>query len=972
MAVITGTSGNETLTGTSSDDVFEGSNGVDVLNGLAGDDIFSSGLGWDIAHGREGDDDYRFAYNPGPGNTRPTMVITAFSETATTGIDDTVLLSGEIQARTTRYTTFDYGDNPNGLALSIQFGTQTPNVSGEVRIANMGAEIEGYRFNDGESSFRRVDADFLSVQYPSLYAGRTDDRFFGTEAGETITGGRDNAWIFAGGGDDVLSAGLSGEPGSTGRFQYLHGEEGNDHYRYTKSDGNVFIGNGAETATSGTADLVRFNDLDIGKLKVDLVDYGTALNGQVISFAWEDSTGSGALRIAHRGDFIEQFRFSDGMGPSRIDADFLGGGRSDDRLLGTDGDDVILGSRDVDWIYGGAGDDTLNAGATSDPGRFQYLFGQEGNDRYEYDGLGMVFIGNEAETTASGTADHVYVGYELKNLTLGNVDYGTASNGDALTISLSQGNQLRIARMGEYIEGYTFRDGVSLGAIDANFLGGTRTDDMLIGTSGVNYIRGTMDVDWIFGGAGNDVLDAGGTNAPTDSIFQYLHGEAGNDRYIYARESGNVFIGNGAETADSGTADRVDMSGFRRSDVTVDYFNYGSETNGLALRLLWDDGTDSGELRIAHAGEYIESFVFRDQTVAGFAPPAMISGTPGYDGKIFGTSADDVLSGGGSPPINGRPSETTYDYDELLGLDGNDTYLYGDADWNVWIDGAAEPVANGTLSSNMDRVVFTDGSLGDRDVAVGYIYNSLSGQEEFTIQEHVSWSQLNSGNEFRNLAIAEDARFIEGYEFADGTTLSRIDADFLSRLYPDLYPDRDDDALFGTSGDDYIAGQGQGIDWIFGGLGDDILDAGDDGYDFTDEYGRPLYGDEVQPGLFVSAVQNYFQYLQGGEGNDTYLYGKVSENVFIGNSAETASSGTMDRIVFTDLDRDDISVSLIDYGGINGEVLALAWEDDPYQTITGDIANVGALRVQQRGEYIEEYEFADGEIVTSDDLLLMM
>ena len=125
-----------------------------------------------------------------------------------------------------------------------------------------------------------------------------------------------------------------------------------------------------------------------------------------------------------------------------------------------------------------------------------------------------------------------------------------------------------------------------------------------------------------------------------------------------------------------------------------------------------------------------------------------------------------------------------------------------------------------------------------------------------------------------------------------------------------------------TSGNDVLYGLAG--NQIYGGAGDDILDAG------------------------VGNIASW-QYIYGGAGNDVYRISKNSGLVFVDAGYETAAAGT-DRVVFSDLALSDLTISYYDYGAsnpANGKALRLNWSG-------------GEFRVGQEGKYIESYEFADG------------
>ena len=143
----------------------------------------------------------------------------------------------------------------------------------------------------------------------------------------------------------------------------------------------------------------------------------------------------------------------------------------------------------------------------------------------------------------------------------------------------------------------------------------------------------------IYGGAGDDSLSAGGND---DGGWQYLYGQTGDDTYRVSKLDGSVFVG--FESAASGTADRVVFKDLTLDDITIDYHDYGADhANGNSLRLLWNDGEHSGELRTAQEGRFIETFEFADGTT--------LSSILVNDNRTIlqGTDGDDILGGSTGP-----------------------------------------------------------------------------------------------------------------------------------------------------------------------------------------------------------------------------------------------------------------------------------------------------------------------------------
>jgi hypothetical protein len=193
------------------------------------------------------------------------------------------------------------------------------------------------------------------------------------------------------------------------------------------------------------------------------------------------------------------------------------------------------------------------------------------------------------------------------------------------------------------------------------------------------------------------------------------------------------------------------------------------------------------------------------------------------------------------------------------------------------------------------------------------------------------WTVGQNNGEVR---IGQEGQFIESYEFADGTVLTH---DQLLQLSGSEISGTDgDDTLRGTSGNDTILGLA-GRDRLFGGDGDDILDAG--------------------------AGTGQFQSLYGQEGNDTYRYAQEDGRIFIDPRFEGAQDGINDTLLFEDLNSTDLTIAYIENpNAAIGNSIRLLWT-------VGQ--NNGEVRIGQEGQFIETYEFADGTVLTYDELVLL-
>ncbi|WP_269586171.1 DUF4214 domain-containing protein [Roseibium sp. Sym1] len=624
------------------------------------------------------------------------------------------------------------------------------------------------------------------------------------------------------------------------------------------------------------------------------------------SNAVDDKTGfdsDNEISLARDGD--DTIRGGDGH-------DMLLGGEGRDKLYGQSGNDLLLGGAGDDWLYGGEGNDILDAGATD--GSWQYLYGFEGDDTYIYKKEnGKVFISIE-ENASRGDDTVVFEDLTLADVTFDTYQY-TTSNGLALRFRWSDGSEageLRVADMGQHIERFEFADGSALSKVilreDGRYqLYGAANAD------GTRYVVGTEMDDYVFGGSGDDVLDAGGTAGG----WQYARGDAGNDTYIYSKATGRLFV-NYHEGENDGT-DVVRFTDLTLSDITfstTDYtVNNPTSLDKIALRFLWNDGVNSGEFRVADMGQHIERFEFADgsalsKVILREDGRVQLYGAANADGTryvvgsekddfVYGGSGDDVLDAGG----------TAGGWQYAYGDAGNDTYVYSKATGRLFIN-YREGENDGT-----DVVSFSDLSLSDITFSTtDYTINNPSSLDKIALR--FLWNDGVNSGEFR---VADMGQHIERFEFADGSALSKVILREDGRVQ-----------LYGAANADgtrYVVGS-EKDDFVYGGSGDDVLDAG--------------------------GTAGGWQYAYGDAGNDTYVYSKATGRLFI-NYREGENDGT-DVVSFSDLSLSDITFSTTDYtinnpSSLDKIALRFLWNDG---------VNSGEFRVADMGQHIERFEFADG------------
>lgn len=447
--VISGGSGNDNIYGQADNDRLDGGTGQDRLYGGGGDDFLDVGARdgdtMQFAFGQAGDDTY--LYETGSGR----VFLNSLAETTTSGTD--TIEFGDLEVGDLSASVFEYS-NANGSAIDLSW--TDGNETGFLRLANLGVNFERFVFGDN------VYDTILSADGSGTAQANNADWTItsGTVDADILLGGTGRDSLYGGGGNDFLSVAGNIE----GSLQFAFGQTGDDTYSYTKASGDLFISAAGETATSGTADTVKFGDLSAGDLTATVFEYTNA-NGMALQLGWSDGPDDGFLRLANLGENIERFEFGDDVYDTILSADGSGTAQANNAdwmiTRGSGAADILFGGEGRDSLYGGGGDDFLDVGGR-DGDSMQFAFGQDGDDTYSYSKeSGNLFINASAETATGGTDRLVFEDLLLADVTAGTVLYSNA-NGTVLELSWDDGTTggfVRIADEGKNIESYEFANG---------------------------------------------------------------------------------------------------------------------------------------------------------------------------------------------------------------------------------------------------------------------------------------------------------------------------------------------------------------------------------------------------------------------------------------------------------------------------------------------------------------------------------
>ncbi len=310
-------------------------------------------------------------------------------------------------------------------------------------------------------------------------------------------------------------------------------------------------------------------------------------------------------------------------------------------------------------------------------------------------------------------------------------------------ISGDEGNDtIRGGRGDDILSGNDGNDWL-YGQEDDDTLTGDLGDDNLFGDEGDDTLLGDDGTDRLHGGDGDDILDGG---AGADRLYggngndllyagdgDYLRGEAGNDRYIYARGDGNVLISN--FSMDLNSIDVLQFaSGIDPSDITMSRAGYDllltvvdsgdvivlsnqfSQRVGSDYELDAIEFSDGTQWDRATINEWLQQTGNGDDVLVGTVDADVLNGNAGDD-ELSGREGDDLLNGGdgqdklygenGNDTLNGGAGD-----DQLSAGNGNDI-LNGDGGNDRLFGGDGNDTVNG--GDGNDRL---GGGAGD-DVLVG-------------------------------------------------------------------------------------------------------------------------------------------------------------------------------------------------------------------------------------------------------------
>ena len=943
LAVLTGTSGDDNLSGTSGADTLTGGAGDDTLYGNGGGDDFSGGSGNDWIYGGVGRDIFRF----GIGDGQDTVVAGEWSSD-----------EFNMEIRPVDVVKLGPGISESNLSLAVNGQDLVIGVVGStdrLTVGNFfvgdGAQIGRIEFDDGtwldplaiHARLYVTGAIHQTLADKSYYAvgaegndtlsgAGTSDTLMGAEGADLLLGMAGNDTLVGGTGDDTLD-------GGTGSDTLLLGS-GANVYRFGRGSGQDTISADNNSWYFGES----VSDLDPQR---NLVQLGEGLGAaditvRNISTGWEVVILGSSDRLVIQSVNPAQpeaysvwnLRFADGsvwdldtlrqqalVGSSGNDS--IQGYAGNDRIDGLAGDDTLIGRAGDDTLIGGSGNDSLTGGDGQDSYLLESGFGRDtvvnsdAAQGYDRDGnFGWVGNTDRVQFGAGISPDQVLLGRSGLDLLM-------AFNGstDLLRVASWFGSaQARVEEL-RFADGTVWSPAVISQLLNIPSDG----DNPLSGYAAADVLRGAAGADTLSGGAGDDTLDGGAGN-------DWLAGGNGADTYIFGLGSGQDIIDNRDGDAIGTQKDVLQLgAGITTANVTL-------TSNGWDLVLAVTGTTDQVTIvrtigtqpdRPGSDRALIDEIRFADGTVWSIDTQKLtaLAGTAGNDSRLEGYAGADSINGlGGDDTISGGTGNDTLDggagNDRLNGGTGDDTFWFGIGSGQDSIQNSHLRLSSGT---ELDTIQLGAGVLPSAVVLARegeqLVLRLSGGADELRVQSFFDTTLQGS----RNWQI----------RFDDGTIWNRAAIDAAVKVATeaadDLVGGGAADTISALGGDDGLYGGG-GADSLLGGAGNDTLE-GANGNDTLD-----------------GGAGN--DSLAGGRGADTYLFG--------------SGSG---QDVITEIGKADVDVLQLGAGITAAGVTWVHSGNDLLLSLTG---SSDTLRVSgyfnEAGEEgrIEQIRFADGTVLGFD------
>jgi Ca2+-binding RTX toxin-like protein len=865
VANVTGSSGDDTITGNTVANIIEGGQGADKLSGgsaiesntfdivsYAGSSAVTVDL--TLATEQSGGDAEGDLLSNFEGIIGSQFGDTLIGNTAAnmldgSGGDDNIKAGAGADK-------IDGGAGIDGLSYegSVEGVTVSLGVNGAQTIGSKG-DAQGDIIKNIENLFGSEHADkFTGNNLTNRIDGLDgDDVIDGGAGNDTLIGGNGIDTIQGGSGNDEILGGADGDTIDGGaNNDSIAGGLGEDTIQGSAGDDTVEGGAGADKMDGGAG--------------LDWLSYNTSVAGITVALAAANvnGIGSGAGSDAD-GDQFKNFEHV--LGSEHADkitgntlANIIEGGDGDDILDGGAGIDTVsyaLAATKVTVTLGEPGVESQNNGVLGENDKlvnFENITGSAFNDALTGNSqINILKGGDGIDTLKGGAGNDQLLGGDANDILFGGAGVDVLDGG----AGFDQVNYSDISSDKSII--------LTLGKAGAATMTG--------GTKGSDFIGDTVkNIEAIVGGKGNDVLTG-------NELANEIYGGDGDD--LVQGGAGADALYGGTDSTDTSVNDTVSYAS-SKSDVLVvlalgQLTQVGGEPSGEKImgfeHVIGGSGNDSlfgGLINSAdNTVNHISGGAGND-VIQGYGGADILEGGTGIDTLSYfyeGTGVTVTLKGKAAADVstnaaNHATGDVANGFESLLGGFGNDT-LTGDDGANV-IDGGG---------SGNDKL---NGGAGNDTVSY---FRSNSGAG-VTVTLGINGS-FTSGNG----TFGFDDDLIENFENIIGTGLQ-------DKLTGNNLVNK----LYGGNGNDTLIGGG-GADLLDGGIGFDtvnyLLAPADKSITVT--FGT-VDGTAKVTGTFSDANGDQFvgiEEVMGGKGNDV-LRGNAFANSLFGGDGDDLIEGGAD------------------------------------------------------------------------------
>ncbi|MEH2222220.1 calcium-binding protein [Nostoc sp.] len=907
MANINGTNGNDTLYGTTSDD---------LINGLAGDDQLYPNGGYDTLNGGSGKDKFVYEANLNSG----TIIIPDFDgigkgsnpSAEVIASVDTLQFTGDEQF-TARNLLLTHSGNDLAIYFEQEFGFASTfflqnfvleNLDNLAQVGNIlfygqtsiTDSFDVFNANSTQSTiFKKNTVTFLNEldnnvngfdNSDDVINGQGgNDKIDGLSGNDLLRGGMGNNTLIGGAGDDTLRAGSY----SLGD-NLLNAGDGNDSLSISDSYGKNTIEGGAGDDTLNAS----FSSGD------NLLSGGDG-NDFLISGAF----GSNNTLNGGNGDDI----FTTSVGG--INNNILTGGGGKDKFV-VYNFSYYSKTNNIITDFGGV-NKNINP-STAVIAEVDTLNFQDDDSFFLFTAQNMLLTqnGNNLEITFAGTLPKGKL--ILENFALENLDNLSKSTGATVDLGniLFEG-QTSITDSFDVFNANSTQNTVFkkntvtfLNDLDNNVSGFDNSNDVINAQGGDDKIDGLSGNDLLRGGVGNNTLNGGtgddSLNVDSSSGDNLLFGGDGNDS-LFA--SGYQYYSSQYQEGDDIQGDDLRLEGNNTLNGGAGNDNLSASGSKGDNLLFGSDGNDSLSVSGYYSNPGGDFFQYYNNRTLG-------------NNTLKGGAGDDTLSASGSAGDN-----------LLCGGDGNDSLsVSGFIEYNY--DSSLNSVSSGnnTLKGGVgDDTLDTSGSTGDNLLFGGDGNDFLYVSTPFTRSQYPP-ATSDLVTQTVDAGKGDDLLSVD-YTFATGGITSTFDATtnsgsitagndrvnykFIERF--NILGTAYDDNIVGNSSNDRLSTGSGGKDTIDGGKGDDVLSVNytsatggvTSTFDATTNSGSMTAGNDrvsyKNIERFNISGTAYDDNIVGSNGNDTLFLGYDGNN----SGKDTIDGGKGDDVLFSYYYYSDVS-----------------------------------------------------------------